>query len=255
MAQAFRADRRPDPRLDEDGIMCFFLTEQWRAYRNEDGSKKKQKALPMFVLRKMLEIANSEWDRAVSWLLIGAIFFAMRSCEYLETKAKEEDRRTRILRLRNFKFRVKGGIVNWEAKDIHEGDLVIITFEYQKNDKRDVRVHQFSTTDSVLNPVLAWANTIYRLKKIPGVSGDTKVSMILEGGKVSKIKADQVRIHLRSVVMLVGETALGFSIDDIGLYSIRSGGAMAMVLSRVPDIVTMKIGRWSSLAFLEYIRD
>ena len=60
-----------------------------------DGSRKEQKALPMLVLRKMMELSKSEWETATSWLLIGAIFFAMRSCEYLETNAREEARKPR----------------------------------------------------------------------------------------------------------------------------------------------------------------
>ena len=54
---------------------------------------------------------------------------------------------------------------------------------------------------------------------------------------------------------LIGDYILGFSKDDIGLHSIRSGGAMAMFLSGTSIIIIMKVGRWSSEAFLEYIRE
>ena len=90
VAQAFRSNNQADPRLDVDGKTCFMLQEQYRGYRNSDGSRDKQKALPMLVLRKMLDLASSERDKAVSWLLIGAIFFAMQSCEYLKTAAEEK---------------------------------------------------------------------------------------------------------------------------------------------------------------------
>jgi len=46
VAQTFKANIRGDPRLDTDGKMCFLLNEQWRAYKNLDGKRKKQKALP-----------------------------------------------------------------------------------------------------------------------------------------------------------------------------------------------------------------
>ena len=52
----------------------------------------------------MLELAKSPWQVAVVWLLIGAIFFAMRSCEYLEINTPEKERRTKILRLSNVIF-------------------------------------------------------------------------------------------------------------------------------------------------------
>ena len=62
-----------------------------------------------------------------------------------------------------------------------------------------------------------------------------------------------VRSKLRAVVKLIGEAILGFSEEDIGLHSIRSGRAMAMFLSGVSEIIIKRVGRWSSEAFLEYI--
>ena len=74
VAQAFRSNNRPDARLYADGKTCFILQEQFRGYRNQDGTKLKQKALPMMVLRKMLELSVSEKENAIAWLLIGALF-------------------------------------------------------------------------------------------------------------------------------------------------------------------------------------
>ena len=54
---------------------------------------------------------------------------------------------------------------------------------------------------------------------------------------------------------LLGKQILGFTKDDVGLHSIRSGGAMAMFLSGVSEIVIQRIGRWESFAFLDYIRE
>ena len=45
----------------------------------------------------MLQLAKSPWQVAVVWLLIGAMFFAIRSCKYLATNIPEEDRRTKII--------------------------------------------------------------------------------------------------------------------------------------------------------------
>ena len=59
-AQEFRSKNSPDPRLDAKGKTCFILQEQFRQYRNQDGTKSNQKALPMMVLRKMLDLAVSE---------------------------------------------------------------------------------------------------------------------------------------------------------------------------------------------------
>ena len=41
---------------------------------------------------------------------------------------------------------------------------------------------------------------------------------------------------------------------EVGTHSIRSGAAMAMYLGECPVYTIMMIGRWSSDAFLRYIR-
>ena len=73
--------------------------------------------------------------------------------------------------------------------------------------------------------------------------------------KATLIRADYVRTKLRAIVELIGEDELGFNKEDIGLHSIRSGGAMAMFLSGTSVIIIQRVGRWSSEAFLEYIRE
>ena len=209
----------------------------------------------MTVLRKLHEVAASDRDRAVAWLLTGAIFFVMRSCEYLQT-AEESTKRTRIVRLRNVRFKKGSRILDHDHPELHTSDLVQITFEYQKNDKRDVSIHMFSSGDNLLCPVIAWAAIVRRVRKIPDTGEDSPVCMFHdEHKKPSVISATYVRSRLRAVVTLMGEEKLGFNSESIGLHSIRSGGAMAMFLSGVPVVIIMRVGRWSSDAFLEYIRD
>ena len=89
----------------------------------------------MSVLRKMHEIADSPKDKALTWLLISAIFFAMRSCEYLATAA-EESKRTKVLRLRNISFKKGNKQLKHGSKVLNLADLVQIRFEFQKNDHK-----------------------------------------------------------------------------------------------------------------------
>ena len=208
-----------------------------------------------------MSLANSKMDLAISWLLIGAIFFAMRSCEYLTTSSREESKRMKILRIKIFRFKTKQGNTiplnsSSDRQTLHHAELVIITFEFQKNKSRNKSVHMYRTNDKVLNPVIAWASTIQRLfQTIPTVSGETKVCEFLSDDKIIDIDSALARTKLRAVVDLLGESALGIGKDDIGTHSIRSGGAMAMFLSGVNEIIIQRVGRWLSQAFLEYIRD
>ena len=59
---------------------------------------------------------------------------------------------------------------------------------------------------------------------------------------------------LRSARRLVIKENLGFSVNEIGAHSIRSGAAMSLFLGGVQTFSIMMIGRWSYDAFLKYIR-
>lgn len=206
----------------------------------------------------MFKMSYNYWEKAVTHLLILALFFAMRSCEYLETNSKESEKRTKILRLKNLKFKKKGKIVsqNSSLSTLKSSDMIIITFECQKNDWRNHTVHMWSTSDPVLCPVKAGAMILKRVQKIPDASENTKVCAYLtEDNTVTNINSSQVLSRLRTIVNLMGEENLGFKESDIGLHSIRSGGAMAMFLSGISTIIIRRVGRWSSEAFLEYIRE
>jgi hypothetical protein len=60
--------------------------------------------------------------------------------------------------------------------------------------------------------------------------------------------------RIRSAVKYLGKEKLGFNEDDVGTHSNRSGGAMGMFLSGTPVYTIMLLGRWSSDAFMRYIR-
>ena len=114
----------------------------------------------------------------------------------------------------------------------------------------------FKSDDPILCPVIAWATTVQRVQIIPLTTETSRVCLFENLNKrQSSITSDYIRNRLRAIVELLGEQTLGFTKNDIGTRSIRSGGAMAMFLSGTSSIVIQRVGRWSSDAFLEYIRD
>ena len=81
------------------------------------------------VLRKMMELSDSPRNKAVPWLLIGAIFFAMRSCEYFKTAANEK-KPTKIIKLCNITFKKNNKTLSHEAADLDSSNMVRIRFCY-----------------------------------------------------------------------------------------------------------------------------
>ena len=111
-----------------------------------------------------------------------------------------------------------------------------------------------ASTDSTLCPVRSWARVVRRILASSKASQDTFVNTYYIGEKQYFISSADVTKALRAAAVCTGETKLGFKAGEIGTHSLRSGAAMAMYLAEVPIYTIMLIGRWSSDAFLLYIR-
>ena len=116
-------------------------------------------------------------------------------------------------------------------------------------------ITQHCSGDRVLCPVRAAASIVQRIRQYKTHTDTTTINaFLLPSGKMSYISSKMVRDALRAAVTTIGEAKLGFRATNVGTHSLRSGGAMAMHLAEIPVYTIMIIGRWSSDAFLRYIR-
>ena len=100
--------------------------------------------------------------------------------------------------------------------------------------------------------MIIWAKIVLRVLFYEGTSYKTQVNAFSAGKKVSFIKRDEMLRHLRHTVDNM--SGLGFSGKDVGTHSIRSSLAKPLYLAKRPVTTIMLLGRWSSDAFLLYIR-
>lgn len=256
MASTFRAYDRQDPTLDGNNKTAFILQRQFRGYKNQDPATKPQKAINPDVLDQLIrQGADTELGRAIGQLGAGAFFFAMRSCEYLKVSgAEKKNRRTKVLCLRNIRFFRNRKEMPHNDPELLNADTVSITFEYQKNDERDDTVTQKRNGDLTLCPVRSWATIVQRIRRYDGSDDNTPVCAVVVDGKLCQIPSSTMLRALRRAVDVLGKDRLGYTSDEIGTHSIRSGAAMAMYLDNTPVFTIMILGRWSSDAFLRYIR-
>ena len=115
-------------------------------------------------------------------------------------------------------------------------------------------VTQMASKDMVLCPVRQWASVVKRITSYAGATADTPVSAVWRHGKLDNITATEMANALKAAIVEVGEEKLGIKKEEVGTHSIRSGAAMSMYLGKCPVYTIMMIGRWSSDAFLRYIR-
>ena len=111
-----------------------------------------------------------------------------------------------------------------------------------------------ATNDPILCPVKSWARVTKRVLKINDATVDSYVNSFFDNGKLHFITSNDALRALKAAAMAIGESILGFKVNDLGTHSLRSGAAMAMYLDEVPVYTIMLIGRWSSDAFLLYIQ-
>ena len=206
----------------------------------------------MSLLRKVSDLKNNARNKAIGELVIGAFFYAMRSCEYLSVSSAE--RKTKRLRLKNLRFFRNGRIIQHCDPTLCSSDFVTIQFEDQKNGEKMDEITQQNSGDLLLCPVRAWAKIIQRIWQIPGTTDTTHVNTFYDNGKILLVSGNDVKNALRAAATIIGKDKLGFAPSEIGTHSLRSGAAMAMYLDEVPVYSIMLLGRWSSDAFLRYIR-
>jgi hypothetical protein len=192
----------------------------------------------------------------VADIAIIAYFFAMRSCEITTTPQRG---RTKIVRLRGVTFRDDKGreleIRNYDGLK-SEATRVTITFEDQKNGlKMDKRTHQ-KTNDEIMCPVRRLIAIVRRLDESGfEVDPDTTLNLAIKDGVRTTITGEYLRDSLRATCREGGgKREFGYDPDEIGTRSIRSGAAMGLFLMDHSVAKIMILGRWSSDAFLVYIR-
>ena len=232
-----------------------------KACDNGDPPKKQQRAVTPQLLRSMYSQSGCGSGKRgdseaaiVADIAIVAYFFAMRSCEITETPTPG---RTKITRLRGVTLRDHGNReMDHHTEDLATARRVTVTFENQKNGlKNDRRTHEKSG-DPVMCPVLRLASLVKRvLRTVPGAGPDTALSSTYFGRKHSRVSSEMLRKNLRTACTIGGgKNTFGYTAADIGTRSIRSGAAMGLFLMNHPVAKIMILGRWSSDAFLDYIR-
>ena len=187
-------------------------------------------------------------------IVLGAFFFAMRSCEYTKTARPGRTKRVWMgcIIFRTLSRRV---LHLTDPALLKLADYVTIVFEDQKNGKKMDARTQKRSGHAYLCPVLRWGSAVQRILQIaPSWNDQTALCLVALDGQVLEISNAFVRKLLRHACLLYGGfTTFGFHPHEIGNRSIRSGAAMSLFLMDHSPAKIMILGRWSSDAFLVYI--
>ena len=109
-------------------------------------------------------------------------------------------------------------------------------------------------TDKDMCPVKALAQIVSEILQ-DGGTDDTLLCAFKSQDKWLSVESSHVVAMVRDVATNLGLAKQAIDPDLIGAHSLRAGGAMALKLHGYDDTTIMKMGRWTSLTFLQYIHN
>ena len=234
-------------------------------FRREDPPATPQLAVPITVPNACYEagLKSSKQElRTAGCLSLVAFYFLLRVGEYTQPRTVLRDgKRIRATRTKQFSFSNVGFYKNGKVVKRQSSldtllscDAVTLKITNQKNGRMGQTIHQQSTgTD--LCPVKALAFIIDHLNQHRKGSEDPLLCDYYENDKWHSVQSALIVKVVRTAAKLLNLGDQGIDPDLIGAHSLRAGGAMALRLNGYDDTTIMKMGRWTSLTFTQYIHN
>ena len=101
-------------------------------------------------------------------------------------------------------------------------------------------------------PIRALAIRVHHIL-INGGTNDTLLCDYFDNGEQHSITSKDIIAMVRGAATALHLSDFAVDPDLLGSHSLRAGGAMALKLQNYDDTTIMKMGRWTSLTFLQYI--
>jgi hypothetical protein len=261
LAAAFRDHFQCSPFHIPNGTQLLpSLRALLRAYDNVDPAPNRQKAATPKLFRCLWKFSCTRKARANIYehtvdLVIGAYFFAMRPCEFVKTPRPGRTKRAKLGTI-VFRDRSKGIVLHSDPLLLSKAEYITIVFIDQKNGNKMDHRTQHKTDHAFLCPVLRFGRAVMRIiATVPNWTTDTPLCTLRVDAENLLITSTFTKCLLRHTCYLYGGVkTFGFHPHEIGNRSLRSGAAMSLFLMHHPKEWIMILGRWSSDAFLVYIR-
>ena len=197
---------------------------------------------------------------AVGCLTLVAFYFLLRVGEYTKCSG---DTQTEQFRVKDVRFFAMSTVTGREHQ-LHPGasneklmaaTSVTLRLENQKNGWKNVCVHQEENGHEHACPVRALAARVIAIRQHT-TNRDTPLSAYWEDGERKDVDNGDIRVALKDAAEELHYPFMrGIDINQVDTHSLRCGGANALHLAGCSDRVIMKMGRWKSKTFLEYIRE
>lgn len=235
-------------------------------FRRDDPPAIPQIAIPVQVITECLRAgyaSTSPINQAIADLSVIAFFYLLRVGEYTKPKIiirnNQKIRKTRTVqfRLQDIGFFKNNKVLkrSTNIEKLKQADSCTLKITNQKNGRMGQTIHQHATHKNIC-PIEALARRINHIITHNGNANNLLCDVWdKEKEQWYQITAPDMMKHLRQAVSHLKLESKGIHPDLVGVHSLRAGGAMALKLNGASDTTIMKMGRWTSLTFLQYIHN
>jgi hypothetical protein len=233
-------------------------------YRRDDPPSTPQLAVPLSVANACFEAATTASDpktKATGHLILIAFYYLLRVGEYTKPRfVNRNNVRVSASRTKQFQYSNIGFFKNNEIVPrtsplslLLSCDSATMKISNQKNGRMGETIHQ-NATGTALCPVKALAYRIHHITENGGTC-DRLICDYFDNGEWNSVRSNEIIAMVRLAAKLLNLHKQGIDPDLIGAHSLRAGGAMALKLHGFDNITIMKMGRWTSLTFTQYIHN
>jgi len=213
------------------------------------------KPIPIAVIKRICTIArelppNSFFLEAVADMIIIAFFFLLRPGEYTDSPSD-----TTPFTLGDVQLFIGPTRINLDTasdNEIRMARSASLTFTTQKNGVPNEVIKLGRSGDPYCCPTLAIIRRVLHLRSNNAPPHTPLARVFLASGTTSSVKPSDITSHLRSAVRFLG-FGLGFTAQEVSARSLRAGGAMALLVSKVDTDIIQILGRWRSDEMLRYL--
>jgi hypothetical protein len=233
-------------------------------YRRDDPPSTPQLAVPITVANECYKAALASDDpkvQATGCLVLVAFYYLLRVGEYTRPRfvsrngTRVSATRTKQFRFSNMGFFKDDQIVARTStlSTLLSCDSATLKISNQKNGRMGETIHQKATGHD-LCPVKALARRIHHITSNGGDDSRLLCDYYVND-EWHSVRSNDIIAMVRMAAKLLKLDNQGIDPDLIGAHSLRAGGAMALKMHGFDNITIMKMGRWTSLTFTQYIHN
>jgi hypothetical protein len=208
-----------------------------------------------------LAATNNPKTQATGCLSLIAFYYLLRVGEYTKPRMVQRNgksvRATRTVQfsLKNIGF-FKGGKIVPRSSPLElllTCDAATLKINNQKNGRMGDTIHH-EAIGGEFCPIKALAMRVHHILSHKGTEDNLICDYFLHD-KFESVTSDDIIQMVRLTANTLKLSEVAIDPDLLGSHSLRAGGAMSLKLHGFDDTTIMKMGRWTSLTFLQYIHN